>query len=56
MVIREVRAEAEKEDNKGRDLGWLPAYRIQSAYAAFETIFAAEFGLADVYLVTKKRG
>ena len=55
-TIRELRTEAEKEQDKDKAIGPLWAYRVSSAYIAFETILAAELRISDIYLVTKKRG
>ncbi len=54
--IRELRQEAGKDENKEKAIDWLHAYTLTSGLTAFETILAAELGLSDIYLVSKKRG
>jgi hypothetical protein len=39
-----------------KELGWLVAYNITSALDSFETILAAEFAIADLFLVQKLPG
>ncbi len=55
-VIKRLRDAASKETDKDKEIGWYSAYQISSGLTAFETVLAAELGLADMFLVSKKRG
>lgn len=39
-----------------KELGWIPAYKIKTALAAFETVLGAEWNLADLFLVSPLPG
>ena len=56
-VIKELSARMDQEgkDNT-EELGVVDAYRLSTSYTQFETVLTAELGIADFYLVTKKRG
>jgi hypothetical protein len=55
-AIVSVQTAISQEQDQDKELGWFHAYTLSSAYTAFETILQAEMQLADIYLVTKKRG
>lgn len=45
-----------KEEEKEKQIEWLRAYNVSNGITQFETVLAAELGLSDIYLVSKKRG
>ncbi len=55
-VIQAQKHEAENEDLKLNEIGYVNAYNLQTAVANFEVALQSELNMVDLYLVTKRRG
>jgi hypothetical protein len=55
-TIRTLKESAEDSNKSNEEIGVYNAYLLSKELSAFETLLAAELGLTDIYLVSKKRG
>lgn len=55
-LIAEIEPALQTTPPSDKEIGWWKSYSITSALSAFETVLAAEWGMADLFLVTSLPG
>lgn len=55
-VLRTLQTKIENEENKKKRLSFSDVWPIRDALTGFEAVLSSEFGLLDLYVITKKGG